>query len=160
MKKHAQGFTLIELLIAVTIIGILAAIAMPAYTSYVTNSKRKQAEAFMLNISQMEERYYTNNYNYYAINTTTDAPPNPEAQGWANYAGNNMGSRTYNLSVAICTSLNPCVAPVGTASATAYIITATPANGFSDSQCQTLTLDSTGAKGNGGTVTSGASPCW
>ena len=62
--KRARAFTLIELLVVIAIIGILAAIAYPAYRDYVLRSERVEAQAAMMDLAQALERCFTINNEY------------------------------------------------------------------------------------------------
>jgi type IV pilus assembly protein PilE len=63
-----QGFTLIELMITVAIIAIVAAIALPNYTDYVTRSKFTEAHGQLADLRVKMEQYYQDNRRY---STTT-----------------------------------------------------------------------------------------
>lgn len=64
MKRRGHGFTLIELIVTLVIVGILTAIAIPSYQSYVLRSNRSVASRLLLDIANREERYYLANRSY------------------------------------------------------------------------------------------------
>jgi type IV pilus assembly protein PilE len=63
IKAH-NGFTLVELLIAVAIVSILAAVAIPSYTDFVTRSNRTEAQRELLRIANMQEQLYVDTRAY------------------------------------------------------------------------------------------------
>lgn len=145
MMKKSSGFTLIELLIALAIIAILAAIAYPSYTQYVTKSKRTQATACLMEMSQYMERLYATNASYLVNNA---APTLPDLSCQQTLAGD------YTIGFpAAGGSLTP-------PSATTFSLQAVPLGVqlTRDTLCGTLSITQTGQRLETGTGT--VSDCW
>lgn len=67
---NKKGFTLIELLIVIAIIGILAAIAIPAYVGQQKRAARTEAYSNLQNLRLLEEQFFAENGCYYKVGTT------------------------------------------------------------------------------------------
>ena len=74
----SKGFTMIELMIAVAIIAITTAIAIPAYNGYIKTAKMSEAHNNLAAIRLAQEEYFLENNKYFtgnnatAINTASD----------------------------------------------------------------------------------------
>jgi prepilin-type N-terminal cleavage/methylation domain-containing protein len=61
MRRNQHGFTLLELMVVVTIIGILAAVAVPVYLGYVQEARLNEAKPYLLDIASKERTYKIRN---------------------------------------------------------------------------------------------------
>jgi type IV pilus assembly protein PilE len=74
-SQKQRGFTLLELMIAVVIVGILTAIAVPQYGAYMTQGKIPEATSTLSTLRVKLEQYYQDNRTYVgACATGTSAP--------------------------------------------------------------------------------------
>ncbi|WP_031255975.1 type IV pilin protein [Curvibacter lanceolatus] len=140
-RSMIAGFTLIELMIAVAIVGILTAVALPAYQKQILKSRRTDAKTALLDLASREERYMSTNQAYASNGTllgfSSDFPVSVPSGSAA----------TYTLSVTLSNSNG------------SYTLTATPTGNQTQDTCGSYTLTSLGVQGiSGGSMS--AADCW
>lgn len=74
--QRAGGFTLIEVLVVVAIVALLASIAMPAYTEYVTRSRLTEAQSGLQTRRVELEQWFQDNRTYVGYDCTANATAN------------------------------------------------------------------------------------
>lgn len=137
-----KGFTLIELMIAVVVVGILAAVALPAYNGQVRKSRRTDAVTALSAFQQAQERWRANNASYGALaDLTALTTATPAGYGMSATSSNGY----YTITITSPTD-------------SGYTATATAVSGTSqaaDTGCTALTVTVLNGAG-----TNGPPACW
>jgi type IV pilus assembly protein PilE len=143
-KQH--GVTLIELLMALVIVAVLAAVAIPSYRSHQIRARRSEATAALLQLQAAQAKFYLQNNRY----TAAISAPVPTGLGLTGRSEHGL----YDITVALNTT-------PAQAADQSYTATATPvaaAGQSADKQCTSFTLTDIGRRGATGSA--GADSCW
>ena len=130
-RGSARGFTLIELLIVITIVAILAAVAVPAYHEYIKRSYRSEAQAYLMTIAARQQQYLL------------------DTRGFSVADLDSIVSQPRNVASAYTVTMTTDGGPPPT-----FTLTATPRAAQASERCGALTLDQTGTK------TAAVAGCW
>lgn len=136
---RGTGFSLLELLVALVIMAVLAAQAIPAYQQHVIRTKRTEARAALLQLMLQQERYQTQANTYIAFSSSATEP---EARHFKWWSGASQAVSAYEIEGKACDGelISQCVQLVATPG------TEQVDNNFRDLDCQRLTLTSTGLR--------------
>jgi type IV pilus assembly protein PilE len=134
VRDRIRGFTLLEIMIVVAIVGILAAIVLPAYQEQVRKGNRSAAQQFMLDVATKQQQILMDSRSYVAV------------------ADGNFGNKPSDASPGVgipqppatCGRYTFAVTVVNTATPPTFTITATAVNG--QAVDGNLTLDQAGTK--------------
>ncbi len=123
--KYARstGFTLIELMIAVVVLAIIVGIAYPSYLSYMTQTRRSDAQVALMQIANLQEKFFST-CNIYADTLIGGTIHACNGLGFANDLSPEDHYRlTIDTTAALCGTVDTCfriTADPDHASTTAY----------------------------------------
>lgn len=123
--KTIRGFTLVELMIAVAVVGILAAVALPSYQDQVRKSRRSEAQAVLLNMAGRQQQFLLDT-RAYASDATALGVAVPSSV-----------SSAYTITFTVANS---------TTAPSTFSLAATPSGGQIKDKCGELTVDQAGIK--------------
>ncbi|WP_348703779.1 type IV pilin protein [Acidovorax soli] len=95
--RAALGFTLVEIMLALVVVGVLAAVALPAYQQAVQKGRRSDAIAMLTAVQQAQERWRANRTGYTANLSDLGFSSGQSPKGYYEIALSNVDISTYTV---------------------------------------------------------------
>src|ERR1700761_6480469 len=124
-----EGFTLIELLVVILIIGILAAVAIPAFLNQRGKANDANVKSDITTAQTAEETYYTDNQNYTATSTNLTNIEPTLSQAFASTTASPAGDGMTLTTPAVSTYGSTLPSSPAASTSNSYVIQATSKSG-------------------------------